>query len=61
MTSIPDLILEAKNISVTVPVEYSNHTDVSSPDSIAKVPKYTDINDHPIELADDLLSHPWAL
>ena len=46
---------------------YLDHTDVSSPDSTAKLPKHTGINDYPIGLVDDkqppcdLSSHPPAL
>ena len=41
---------EAKNVPVTVPAEYSDHTDVSSPNSTTKLLKHTGINDHLIEM-----------
>ena len=67
VSSIRDSVLEGKNVPVTVPAEYLEHTDVSSPDSAAGLPEYTGINDHPIDLVDnkqppyDLPSHPPAL
>ena len=41
---------------------YSEHTNVFSADPTAVVlPEHTGINDHPIDLVDDLPSHPLAL
>ena len=46
---------------------YSEHTDVSSPNSTAELPERTGINNHPINLVDDkqpsyaLPSHPLPL
>ena len=66
VSSIRDSVLEDKNVPVTVPAEYSDHTDVSSPDSTAELPERTGINDHLIGLVDkpppyDLSSHPSVL
>ena len=35
---------------VTIPAEYSDYTDVFSPDSAVELPEHTGINDHPIDL-----------
>ena len=67
MSSIRDSVLEDKNVPVTVPAKYLEYTNVSFPDSSAKLPKRTDINNDSINLVDnkspsyDLLSHPPAL
>ena len=67
VASIQDLVSEAKNVPVMVPAKYSDHTDVSSPDSTAELPERTGINNHPIDLVDnkqppyDLSSHPSLL
>ena len=54
-------MLEDKNVPAMVPAKYSEHTDVFSPDSTAELRKYTSINDYPISLVNDFLSHPPAL
>ena len=61
MSSIWDSVLKDKNVPVTLPNEYSEYTDISSPDSTAELPKHTSINDYPISLVNDLLSYPPAL
>ena len=60
VSSIRDSVLD-KNVPVTVPAEYSEHTDVSSPDSTAELPEHTSINDYPIGLVNNFISHPPAL
>ena len=35
-----------------IPVEYSDFSDVFSPDSAVEIPEHTGINDHPIDLVD---------
>ena len=45
-------ILEAKNVSVTVPAKCLYHTNVSFPNSTKELPKRTGINDHLINLVD---------
>ena len=67
VSSIRDSVLEDKNVPVTVPTKYSDHTDVSSPDSTAELLERTGINDHPTDLVDNrpppdnLSSRPPAL
>lgn len=46
-------LLIADEAPVTVLAEYSNFADMFSPESTAELPKYTEINDHPIELIND--------
>ena len=64
IASLLDSISEAKNVhpsrqaqiasleveEVTIPAEYSDYTDVFSPDSAAELPEHTGINNHPIDL-----------
>ena len=38
---------------VTIPPEYTDYTNVFSPNSAAELPKHTSINDHSIDLIDD--------
>ena len=53
VSSIRDLVLEDKNVPVTVSAKCSYHTNVSSPNSTVELLERTDINDHPINLADN--------
>ena len=53
VSSIRNVVLEDKNVPVTVPAKCSYHTDVSSPNSTVELPKHTGINDHPINLVDN--------
>ena len=45
---VASLVSEEANI----PVEYSDFSDVFSPDSAAELPEHTGFNDHPIDLVD---------
>ena len=45
-----DLVLEAKNVSVIVPADDSDHSDISSPNSTAELPECNSINNHLIEM-----------
>ena len=45
------VLLEVEKI--TIPSKYADYTDVFSPDSTAKLPEYTGINNYPIDLIDD--------
>ena len=47
---ISGLIVE--EVPIKIPAKYSDFTDVFSPDLASKLPKYTGINDHAIELVD---------
>ena len=38
---------------VIIPFEYTDYTDVFSPDSAAELLEHTDINNHPIDLIED--------
>lgn len=38
---------------VIILFEYADYTDVFSPDSVAELPKHTNINNHSIDLIDD--------
>ena len=42
---------EAKNVPVTIPAEYSDHTNVFPSDSAAVLPKHTGVNNHSIDLS----------
>ena len=44
--------MEDKNVPVTVPARYSDHTDVSFPDFTAELAERTGINNHLIGLVD---------
>ena len=46
--------LITEETSTKVPTEYSDFADVFSPDLASKLPKHTEINDHAIELIEDL-------
>ena len=68
VSSIRDLVLENKNVPVTSPTKYADHTNVFSADSTAAVlPEHIGIKDHPIDLVDNkqpsyaLPSHPLVL
>ena len=44
------LSLEGQECSRHIPAEYSEHTDASSPNFTAELPKRTGINNHPIKM-----------
>ena len=44
-------LLDVKKVTITS--EYTDYTDLFSPDSAAELPKHIGINDHPINLIDD--------
>ena len=49
--SVCGSVSKVKNVPVTILAEYSDYTDVFSPDSVAELPEHTGVNDHPINLA----------
>ena len=51
----------AMTTMVMIPTEYLSYHDVFRSDSAAVLPEHTGINDHPIDLVDDLRSYPPAL
>ena len=59
--------LDIEEVPVTIPAEYSDYTDVFPSDSATALPKYTGINNHPINLVDNkqpsyaLPNHPPPL
>ena len=51
--------LIAEKTSTKVPVEYANFA--FSQDLASELPEHTGIDNHPIDLVNDLPSHPFAL
>ena len=47
--SLCGLVLEVKNILITIPAVFGLHRHLFSLDSVAVLPEYIDINDYPIE------------
>ena len=44
-------VLEAKNVPVIIPAEYSDYTNVFLSDSVAVLPKHTGVNNCSIDLS----------
>ena len=54
-------ILKAENVPVTISDKYSDYTNVFSSDSAAEPSKHIGVNDYPMGLVNNFLSHPLAL
>ena len=48
--SLCNLVLKAKNVSVTIPSKYLDYTNIFLSDSVAEPPKHTSIDNYPINL-----------
>ena len=45
--------LVANEVPISISTKYSDFADIFSPELASKLPEYTEINDHAIELVDD--------